>query len=436
MGSFDEKRFAIAYNDIDYCTRARARGWGVIWTPHAQLIHHESVSRGSDENPARKPRFLREQAALAARHRTAQWVDQSYNPNLTRYRSLPAPRMSTGLPEDAAFHVRPTQPSNTAPPMTAPRNPGVWVRHAYPNKRTHTYIVVGLPRSGTSMVAGCLNHLGLFVGKQAGDVVFEDVALSSALETGDLARARHLIRYYNARHDRWAWKRPAAWKALPRLLPLFRNPRLIVPFRDVLAISMRNRISVQTDVDLGLVSHTREYLELLRALDDVEVPTLMVSYEKALLSPAHFLDSLIDFCGLSPGEEAYRQALGFIEPDPTRYLERARFIYVGQVAPIVGKTVSGWAAVARRAEQHVTVELRIDGEVCATTVANRDHPPEDGMPGKRTDYGFSLSIPRRARRGSVIDITIPNSDITIPGSGQIYTPSRKRLLPFGRAFGP
>lgn len=317
--------------------------------------------------------------------------------------------------------------------MTAPRNSGVWVRHARPNTRAETYIIVGLPRSGTSMVAGCLKHLGIFVGKRANDIVFEDIALSSAIEAGDLARARNLIRDYNARHDRWAWKRPAAWKALPRLLPLFRNPRLIVPFRDVLAISLRNRISVQTDVDLGLVSHTQEYLELLRALDDVQVPTLLLSYEKALLSPARFLDSLVEFCGLSPAEEPYRQALEFIEPDPVRYLERARFIYVGQVAPLEGKTVRGWAAVARRAGQHVTVELRIDGEICATTVANRDHPPEDGMPGKRSDYGFSLSIPRRIRRGAVIDITIPNSDITIPGSGQIYTPARTGLLGFGRA---
>jgi len=53
LGGFDE-RFGIVCNDTDFCLRCLAAGWRVIYTPHATLIHHESVTRtgrheGADE---------------------------------------------------------------------------------------------------------------------------------------------------------------------------------------------------------------------------------------------------------------------------------------------------------------------------------------------------------------------------------------------------
>jgi hypothetical protein len=44
----DEQEFAIAFNDIDFCLRAVSRGFRVVWTPFATLIHHESATRVSD----------------------------------------------------------------------------------------------------------------------------------------------------------------------------------------------------------------------------------------------------------------------------------------------------------------------------------------------------------------------------------------------------
>jgi GT2 family glycosyltransferase len=45
LGGFDE-RFPITHNDVDLCLRARRRGWFTAITPHAQLMHFESLSRG------------------------------------------------------------------------------------------------------------------------------------------------------------------------------------------------------------------------------------------------------------------------------------------------------------------------------------------------------------------------------------------------------
>jgi hypothetical protein len=45
IGGFDET-LRVAFNDVDYCLRLREHGYRVIYTPHAELCHHESASRG------------------------------------------------------------------------------------------------------------------------------------------------------------------------------------------------------------------------------------------------------------------------------------------------------------------------------------------------------------------------------------------------------
>ncbi len=304
--------------------------------------------------------------------------------------------------------------------MSEFRNDGLWQRNVRSADGRDTYIIVGLPRSGTSMIAGSLERLGIFTGEKSNQVVFEDILLSNAIERGSAAEARDIIQRYNDDYDRWLWKRPAAWTMLRKVLPLFRNPRLIVPFRDVLAIALRNYVSVQSDVDRVLAQHTREYADLVAVLDTVRHPILMVSYEKALADPERYLDTLIEFCGLSPGPESYDAALNFIEPEPQLYRERARLKYVGEVAPLEGRSLRGWAGIAGRPGKYALVELRINGKPRKTTTANLTVDFRKGMPGRRTDCGFKFSLPPFLRKGAVIDVAIPNSDIVLEGSGQVY----------------
>ena len=66
LGGLDES-FAVAFNDVDFCYRARARGLKVVWTPFATLFHHESLVRGSDFAGPNRARFLGEIAHLRER---------------------------------------------------------------------------------------------------------------------------------------------------------------------------------------------------------------------------------------------------------------------------------------------------------------------------------------------------------------------------------
>jgi GT2 family glycosyltransferase len=82
LGGFDED-LGVAYNDVDFCLRARRAGLRNVWTPHAEMIHHESVSRGFEDSPEKLQRFQREKALM--RSRWSEWLDDdpAYNPNLT-----------------------------------------------------------------------------------------------------------------------------------------------------------------------------------------------------------------------------------------------------------------------------------------------------------------------------------------------------------------
>src|SRR4029453_17757173 len=83
VGGFDEFRFPVNFNDVDYCLKLRAAGKRVVFSPHARLIHHESASRGTDVAPDRAGRFERELQILRARWGEYLINDSYYNPTLS-----------------------------------------------------------------------------------------------------------------------------------------------------------------------------------------------------------------------------------------------------------------------------------------------------------------------------------------------------------------
>lgn len=83
IGGFDEA-IAIAFNDVDLCLKIRQRGYMVVYTPYAQLYHHESLSRGYENTPEKQARFSKE--VTLCRERWGKVIDSGdpyYNPNLT-----------------------------------------------------------------------------------------------------------------------------------------------------------------------------------------------------------------------------------------------------------------------------------------------------------------------------------------------------------------
>jgi GT2 family glycosyltransferase len=80
MGGFDAG-LPIAYNDIDFCLRLRQRGYLVVYTPYAELVHEESAARG------RSSQELLETAAMFERWEPQIRRDPYFNHNLDPRRS-------------------------------------------------------------------------------------------------------------------------------------------------------------------------------------------------------------------------------------------------------------------------------------------------------------------------------------------------------------
>jgi len=82
LGGFDEN-LPHNFNDVDFCVRLRERGWQIIWTPYANLIHHESASRERDSASARRAQLSREATYMQEKWSQQLWRDPFYNPNLS-----------------------------------------------------------------------------------------------------------------------------------------------------------------------------------------------------------------------------------------------------------------------------------------------------------------------------------------------------------------
>ena len=85
VGGLDEA-YTVAYNDVDFCLRVQGAGYLNVFTPFAELYHHESKSRGQEDTPEKIARFDEEKARLAGRWGALLQRDPFYNPNLTHAR--------------------------------------------------------------------------------------------------------------------------------------------------------------------------------------------------------------------------------------------------------------------------------------------------------------------------------------------------------------
>lgn len=87
LKGLDADNLCVAFNDVDYCLRVREAGLRVLFTPYAELYHHESVSRGIDKSLKQRRRGKREANYMRKRWKDIIGNDPFYNPNLNYVRS-------------------------------------------------------------------------------------------------------------------------------------------------------------------------------------------------------------------------------------------------------------------------------------------------------------------------------------------------------------
>ena len=83
VGGLNADQLKVAFNDVDFCLKVRAAGYRNLWTPYAELYHHESASRGKEDTLEKRDRFRSEVEYMRSTWGDLLDNDPAYNPNLT-----------------------------------------------------------------------------------------------------------------------------------------------------------------------------------------------------------------------------------------------------------------------------------------------------------------------------------------------------------------
>lgn len=212
------------------------------------------------------------------------------------------------------------------------------------DNRSKIIIVLGMHRSGTSMIAGILSKIGINMGKRMLGRTpsnplghFEDEDFfnlnKKILEfTGgnwrnppneeDILAQKdkfkkeilNLISIKN-KEKYWGWKDPRINLTMQLYLPYLKNPYFIVCHRQAKVVAesllQRDRIEIQEGIKLWEIYEKRidiffkEFSKLKR---------LDLYYENVMAEPEETVRRIIDFINLNIAKERYENAVDFILP--------------------------------------------------------------------------------------------------------------------------
>jgi hypothetical protein len=298
-------------------------------------------------------------------------------------------------------------------------------RHTVESGRT--FIVTGLQRSGTSLVAAMLRQAGLFIGSEINDAVFEDEAIARCLDARDIPALRQIIAARNATFPTWGFKFPTLCEALePGQLALFDRPRVIVTFRDPVAMAVRRSVSEYREPMQALAEVAADQTAMLAFVCALPCPSLLVSYEKALMSPEDFVDALIRFCDMPQSADLRRRLSALIEPNNRQYASVARTRFEGLIEGVRDGQLYGWCRLAHSTDP-LTLDVLIDDRAAMRIVAEtfRQDLLDAGIGQGR--HGFFIDLAAlRARPEAVVRIAVAPYGIELDNSGT-------RLCDFGSA---
>ena len=279
-------------------------------------------------------------------------------------------------------------------------------------------VVLGGARSGTSLIAGTLHHLGVYMGDKATPPVFEDVHLSGALESRNLDLVRQTVHNYSEAYGSWGFKRPSAidyFKLLESELP---ERRYIVVFRDILATANRNRLSVGLDIVKGLNRALDDNRTLVRHLQSTSCAWMLCSYDKILRRPEEFVKTVIGYANLQPGDNQVKKALEFIRPDPVDYIDSSRNTRaMGKLDRVSAQVVAGWAKYVNRDIDPV-VELLINGELVDSQKATGQREDVKNAGRHPTGCcGFRFRLSEALQPGDQVEVRVSDEIRSLnPGS--------------------
>jgi hypothetical protein len=219
-------------------------------------------------------------------------------------------------------------------------------------------------------------------------------------------------------HRRWGFKRPNILTRLgQRGLSLFREPRIVLCFRDPVAMAQRSAIAEGVEIQEAL-RNARAMLDAnLKAAASLAVPVLMVSFEKVARDHLAFLDELYRFCCLSVSRANYPEIKDFMHKAGCEYKRLTSAPVVGYVQ-MSGRTVlSGWCHLPKM-KGPAAVDVHADGEKLVTVIADKYRPDLAISSFRSPHSGFEVDLRSlHLWGGEMIEVTVSGTEIRLEGSG-------------------
>ncbi|MGY4878979.1 hypothetical protein ACLUEY_13995 [Vreelandella aquamarina] len=245
-------------------------------------------------------------------------------------------------------------------------------------KKNTGIIIVGVNRGGTSAIAASLNSLDIFLGELWYEPTYEDVHLARYFRNKNWRKFKNQVKKYESEHNLFAWKLPDSINRLNKVKKTFKNPKYIFVFRDIYAVSHRQKHSLEIPLFKGMLSSLFKYLKALLFIRMNNPDHLLVSYEKVLTDKDKFAFDLLSFLELEVCEkniELIKEALsssGYREwAEKSKY---ARLLkksgYNGYLDYLDEKKVTGWVK-SFNDDQPVMLEVFINEEKVGEVIADQ-----------------------------------------------------------------
>ena len=281
-----------------------------------------------------------------------------------------------------------------------------------------TILISGAARSGTSMIARLLAGAGVPFGDAYDDTVFEDLIFAELLLNGDLQGLATLIEVRNKQFSTWALKRPHFHEYGGRLVPLFRRPRVILTFRDPIAIGVRNVISEALEPWSSMQRAAADTADTLAFARRLNCPVMLLSYEKAIGDPTLLARRLTDFCGISVSEQQIDGLAALVEPERPAYVRAATRTFEGHVDGVVRNQLCGWAW-QRGYPGSIALTLLRDDEEVATFTADQFRGDLADLGVNSGCHGFAVSLEGLGfQSSSRISVRVAGRQVLLPNSGR------------------
>jgi hypothetical protein len=187
-----------------------------------------------------------------------------------------------------------------------------------PARTRRTFVVLGCPRGGTSLLAGALNAAGVYMGEYR-TLQYEDPEFKiPPTQAGEaFERLAPVIRRRNLTRRYWGWKVPNNIYYIERIQELLIDPCFLFVYRDPLEIARSSASHDGRDweeqrerlIEIA-VNHTekvRRFQESLRSAHHV------FQVDAIQADPALFVDRMVHI--LEPLRPDRERLLQFVKPD-------------------------------------------------------------------------------------------------------------------------